>query len=504
MSQPIPTIIHADGRVELASLADISDSSAYNHDLAPVPVAKRQWSALHFSALWAGMACNIPTYMIASGLIASGMNWWQALLTVFTGNAIVLIPILLNSHAGTKYGIPFPVLARASYGVRGSNLPALMRALVACGWFGINAWIGGQAVFVLIKALFPSLARNSGVLIAGFPLAAWLSFLSFWLLNMLVIFRGMDFLKKFESLAAPFVFTMTASLVVWSGAQAGGFGLLLDEPGRYTTPGSFLPIFIPSVTAMIGSWATLSLNMPDFTRFSKSQKDQIAGQIVALPASMTMFSAMGIAITSASMVLYPHMKADQLWDPVTLVGQYSSPVIVVAAMFTVMLSTLSVNIAANVVSSANDLSNCFPRWVSFRTGALITGIIGILTRPWHFLSDPTSFIFSWLLGYSGGLGSIAGVMIVDYWLIRKKVLFLGDLYRLDGVYRYSRGWNLCAVAATVIGCAAAWIGIVVPALRALYDYSWFVGMGFSALSYGVMMKLCALKRDGLGPSPSSQ
>lgn len=503
MSELIATNNAPDGRVELVSLSDIAGSSAYNHDLAPVPIAERQWSAWHFAALWAGMACNIPTYMMASGLIASGMNWWQALLTILVGNSIVLVPILLNSHAGTKYGIPFPILARASYGIAGSNLPALMRALVACGWFGINAWIGGQAVFVLLKTVFPALADSAGASIGGFSAAVWFSFLSFWLLNMLVIFRGMDFLKKFESLAAPFVFAMTAALVWWSCAQAGGFGRLLDASGKYTTLETFLPIFVPSVTAMIGSWATLSLNMPDFTRFGKSQKDQIVGQIAALPASMTAFSAMGIMITSASMVLYPHLKADQLWDPVTLVGQYSSPVVVVLAMFTVMLATLSVNVAANVVSPANDLANCFPRWISFRTGALITGVAGVMTQPWHFLSDPEHYIYSWLLGYSGGLGSIAGVMIVDYWIVAKKHLVLGDLYRPDGIYRYWRGWNLCALSATIIGCVAAWIGIFVPVLHLLYDYSWFVGMGFSAVSYGVMMKLCVSKRVHLGPSQSS-
>lgn len=487
MSANLDTKTYPDGRVELTSLSSIESSSAFNHDLAPVPVAERNWTAGHFSALWAGMACNIPTYMMASGLIASGMNWWQALLTIMLGNSIVLIPILLNSHAGTKYGIPFPVLARASYGIVGSNLPALMRALVACGWFGINAWIGGQALFTLIKAVAPQWASFGGD-ISGHSLGAWVSFLGFWFLNILVIYHGMDFLKKFESLAAPFVFSMTAILVFCVVSQAHGFGALVSDPGKFQSLESFLPIFVPSVTAMIGSWATLSLNMPDFTRFAQSQRAQILGQTLALPASMTAFSAMGVIITSAAMVLYPDAKPDQLWDPVMLSGRFGQPLVIAVAMFTVMLATLSVNVAANVVSPANDLANCFPKLISFRKGAVITAVTGLLTQPWKLLSDPQAYIFSWLLGYAGGLGSIAGVMIVDYWIVRRCKLNLGALYQSEGEYRYSKGWNVRATVATIIGCIAAWIGLLIPALRPIYDYSWFAGLGAAAISYAVLMR----------------
>ncbi len=489
------TIVHADGRIELASLASIEHSPAFNEDLAPVPVARRQWRGYHFAALWAGMACNIPTYMMASGLIASGMNWWQALITILLGNSIVLVPILLNSHPGTKYGIPFPVLARASYGICGSNLPALMRALVACGWFGINAWIGGEAMFRLIKAVYPEWPGVFGAAVEGHTPSEWLSFLGFWALNVFVIFHGMDFLKKFESFAAPFVFTMTGLLVVWTCSQAHGFGNLMSDAGKYPTVSSFLPVFVPSVTATIGSWTTLSLNMPDFTRFSRSQKGQIIGQIAALPTCMTAFSAMGVLITSAGLVLYPRLNPQEIWNPVILIGQFTNPFIVAIAMFTVMLATLSVNVAANVVSPANDLANCFPRWISFRSGGLITAIIGLLTQPWRLLSDPKAYIFSFLLGYSGGMGAIAGVMISDYWIVRKKQLELPDLYLLKGAYTYHAGWNWRAVAATLLGCFWAWLGLLVPVLKILYDYSWFVGLGVAALSYVALTQLFPLKPE---------
>lgn len=490
------TIQHEDGRVELKSeaLREIETSPLYNEDLAPVPVASRNWTTYNYAALWISMAHCIPTYMMASGLIAAGMNWWQALITILLGNIIVLAPILLNSHPGTKYGIPFPVFARAAYGTFGSNLPALMRAIVACGWFGIQAWIGGQALQTFFAAFIPGWATLLGGPVGGHTPTEWLSFMLFWGLNILIIYRGMNVLRHFENWAAPFVLVMTAILLLWIVYQAGGIGFLLHEPGKFQTFGEFFPIFIPSLTAMIGFWATLSLNMPDFTRFGKSQREQAVGQVVALPTTMVVFAAMGILITSASVVVFPQMNPADAWDPVKLVGQFSQPVIVAISMFTIVVATLSVNIAANVVSPANDFANAFPKWISFRTGGLITGIIGILMMPWKLLADPSGYIFSWLLGYSGGLGSIAGVLIADYWIVRNKKLNLGDLYRTRGEYR---GWNWRAVVATLLGCFFAWIGLIIPTLRPLYDYAWFVGFGVAFFVHWGLMA-------GISPSTDSE
>lgn len=481
-------IRHEDGRVELKedTLKDIESSPLFNEDLAPVPVAKRNWTTYNYAALWISMAHCIPTYMLASGLISAGMNWWQALITILLGNTIVLAPILLNSHPGTKYGIPFPVFARAAYGTIGSNLPALMRALVACGWFGIQAWIGGQALNTFFASFIPAWKVFHGGMPGGHALTEWISFLIFWAMNIAIIYKGMDLLRHVENWAAPFVLVMTAVLLGWIVYEAGGVGFLLNEPGKFRTFGEFFPIFIPSLTAMIGFWATLSLNMPDFTRFGKSQREQVVGQTVALPTTMVVFAAMGILITSAATVVFPSMNPADAWDPVKLVGQFSQPLVVSVSMFTIVVATLSVNIAANVVSPANDFANAFPRWISFRTGGLITGIIGILMMPWKLLADPSGYIFLWLLGYSGGLGSIAGVLIADYWVVRGRNLNLGDLYRTRGVYG---GWNWRAVVATLLGCFFAWIGLIIPTLRVLYDYAWFVGFGVAFLVHWALMKL---------------
>jgi nucleobase:cation symporter-1, NCS1 family len=476
-------IVHPDGRVELADTRRIETSPFYNRDLAPVPLSRRNWTTYNYAALWISMAHCIPTYMLASGLMTTGMNWWQALLTILLGNTIVLLPILLNSHSGTKYGIPFPVFARAGYGIIGSNLPALMRALVACGWFGIQSWIGGEALHTLFRSLVPSWATLLGPGFAGHTTTEWLSFLLFWGLNVYIIYRGMDLLREVENWAAPFVLVMTTILLVWAVRQAHGFGPLLNQPGRLHDLRGFLPVFIPSLTAMIGYWATLSLNMPDFTRFGRSQREQMVGQVVALPTTMSVFAAMGVMITSATVIIY----GQAIWDPVQLVGRFQAPVVVAISMFTAVVATLAVNIAANVVSPANDFANAFPKLISFKTGGLITGILGILMQPWRLLADASGYIFTWLLGYSGGLGSIAGVLIADYWVVRGRRLRLEDLYLSDGAYRYDGGWNPKAVAATVLGCALAWGGWVIPALKPLYDYAWFVGFGVAFVVYVVLM-----------------
>lgn len=461
---------------------DITKSPLYNPDLAPVPPERRTWTTYNYAALWVSMAHCIPTYMMASGLMGAGMSWKQALFTILLGNTIVLVPILLNSHPGTKYGIPFPVFARASYGTIGSNVPALMRALVACGWFGIQAWIGGQALDVLFTSLWHGWPNVLAGSFSGHAPHEWISFLLFWGLNILVVYRGMDLLRRVENWAAPFVLVMTSLLVWWAIKHAHGLGPILAQGGKFHSLHEFWPVFIPSLTAMVGFWATLSLNMPDFTRFGRGQREQAIGQIVALPTTMTIFAAMGVVITSASAIIY----GKAIWDPVVLVGKFTQPVIVAVSMFTVVVATLSVNIAANVVSPANDFANAFPRLITFRRGGLLTGIIGLLMQPWKLLENPEKYINTWLLGYSGGLGSIAGVLIADYWLVRRKKLAVEDLYMRDGIYG---AWNAPGVIATVLGCVAAWIGLAVPALRPLYDYAWFVGFAVAFVVYAAMMAL---------------
>jgi NCS1 family nucleobase:cation symporter-1 len=460
-----------DAHTGLLAAETIRSSSLYNKDLAPVASERRVWRTYNYAALWISMSVNIPTYMLASGMIAGGMNWRQALFTVFLGNVLVLIPMLLNAHAGARYGIPFPVFARASFGVLGANVPAILRALVACGWFGIQTWIGGEAINAMITALAPGWAHfNYGVA---------LCFAFFWLLNVIVILRGIETIRFLQGVSAPFLLLIGLALLLWARSKAGGFGPMLASPSKFQNFGEFFRFFVPSLTGVVGFWATVSLNIPDFTRYARSQRDQMVGQALGLPATMTFYSFIGIAVTSATVIIF----GQALWDPVAVLSRLGNPWAVVLAMIALLMATLNVNVAANVVSPANDFSNLSPRRISFRLGGLITCFVGILMQPWKLMANYGSYIFGWLVGYSGFLGPIAGVLICDYFLIRKKILLPEDLYRRGGHYEYSRGFHWQAIVALAAGAGVAFIGLAVPPLRSLHDYAWFVGFAVSFLAY---------------------
>jgi NCS1 family nucleobase:cation symporter-1 len=451
---------HPDGRVEITDTRRIEESPLYNEDLAPVPVERRNWTTYNYAALWISMAHCIPTYMMASGLMTIGMNWKQALFTILLGNTIVLIPILLNSHPGTKYGIPFPVLARSAFGLAGSHVPALLRAGVACGWFGIQTWIGGAALDTLLGIAVP--------LWASLPAHIWVSFALFWSMNIYFIVRGTESIRFFEAWAAPVLLLMGVALLAWAVVEVGGFGPIFRQPSRFQSNAEFWAFFIPSLTGMIGYWATLSISIPDFTRYATSQRAQMLGQAIGLPPTMALFSFIGVAVASASLLIF----GEAIWDPVALLAKFDSPFVILLSVFALAVATLTTNIAANVVPPANAFANLAPRRISFVTGGLITGVIGILMMPWKLLNDFQAYIFGWLVGYSGLLGPVAGILIVDYWIVRRTTLNVHDLYVEGGEYPLV---NWQAMVALASGIGLALVGLVVPAVRPLYDYAWFVG-----------------------------
>ena len=457
-------------------LSDIKDSELINDDIAATRVSQRTWGTYNIAALWVGMSVCIPTYLLASGLIAGGMNWWQALMTIVLGNIIVLIPMVLNAHAGTKYGIPFPVLARSSFGTLGSNVPALLRALVACGWFGIQTWIGGEAFNSLIILLLPSWAVFSWGPAVGFMI--------FWAMNVYFIVKGTESIRWLESFAAPFLIVMGLVLLYWAWKNGGGFGPILSQPSKFQTMSEFWQFFIPSLTGMVGFWATISLNIPDFTRYAKSQRAQIIGQAIGLPPTMALFSFIGIAVTSATVVIF----GEAIWDPVVLLSKFHNPFVVFLSLVSLIIATLTTNIAANVVSPANDLANLFPKKINFVKGGLITAVIGIVMMPWKLLSDFSAYIFGWLIGYSSFLGPIAGILICDYFIIRDQHLEVKDLYIRNGIYEYKRGFNPKGIISLAAGVFVALIGLIIPSLHFLYDYAWFVGFVVSFVVYYLMMK----------------
>jgi nucleobase:cation symporter-1, NCS1 family len=467
-----------------------------NHDLAPARLADRKWGTRDIAALWISMSACVPTYMLASGLIAEGMSWWQAVLTIFLGNTIVLLPMVLNAHAGTKYGIPFPVYCRAAFGIYGANVPAVLRALVACGWFGIQAWIGGFAIYQILGVFYPgleSLPKN----LLGINAAQLMCFLVFWGINVYVIHRGIESIRILLNIKAPLLIALGLLLLYWAYSKAGGFGPMLDKPSAFEVgqpkAGKFFSVFFPSLTGMIGFWATLSLNIPDFTRYAYSQRDQVVGQALGLPTTMGLYSFIGVAVTSATAVIF----GETIWDPVVLITKFKNPAILIFSLVALCIATLATNIAANVVSPANDFANLLPKRISFRTGGFITAVIGILIQPWRLVADPSGYIFTWLVGYSALLGAIGGILICDYYVIRKTKLDLIKLYEQQGPYWYQGGWNVKAIIALVCGIAPnlpGFLGTIkvmtVPQFwMDLYSYAWFVGFGISfgvyaALSFG--------------------
>ena len=430
-------------RAELGRIkAEVSASSLYNEDLAPTEPEERTWTTYNIAALWIGMAIVITTYTLAAGLMAAGMNWWQALLTISLGNVIVLIPVLLNAHPGTRYGVPFPVFVRSSFGVRGANFAAIARALVACGWFGIQTWIGGLALDVLMTVAWGGWANVAG--------HQFITFFVFWAIQVVIIMFGVEGVKWFESLAAPLLIVGGIALLIWGFTAGGGVGNVFSTSAELQQGNApFWSLFWPSLAANVGYWITLSLNIPDFTRYAKSQRSQVVGQALGLPLTMTAFSFVGIAVTAATVVVF----GEAIWDPVALVTRVASdfPAVLILAMFIIAIAQISTNMAANVVSPSFDFSNLAPKFISFRIGGIITAILGIVSFPWVLFNNVGAYIFTWLVGYGSLLGAIGAVMIADYWIVRRRRLDLADLYKYEGRYAYSGGWNWRAVVAVLVG-----------------------------------------------------
>ncbi len=580
---------------------DVSSSPYFNEDLAPTSRKARTWSLWNIAALWIGMSVCVPTYMLAASLIAGGMTWWQAVGTVLLGNLVVLVPMIANAHAGTKFGIPFPVFLRASFGIRGSNVPALMRALVACGWFGIQTYIGGAALYALASVMMPGLAEGEVLGWLGLNPGQLVCFLLFWAINIGVIIAGIESIKFLETWSAPILLLIGAALLGWGIMAGGGLGTVLDRSEAFSQPplvvndgsgatgdtvsialfpladgdtvravamrvqvvaaddttalastplepfaaqlqrpvpagldsgaavtvraqlygsadgetpssvleGSvvyggaavtgggqpFWKLFLLSLTAMVGFWATLSLNIPDFTRYARSQKDQMLGQLLGLPSTMTLFAFIGVAVTCAAVVVFKDIivVSDAPWDPVQLLSRFEHPVVVIVSMLGLAIATLSTNIAANVVSPANDFSNLAPKLISFKTGGLLTGLIGILIMPWKLLATAGGYIFVWLIGYGTLLGPIGGILIADYYVVRRRWLHLPDLYLADGRYFYTGGFGLRTLAVLFISILVNLPGFLVAIgvleagtvpwiLQEMYSYGFFVGF---AIAFGL-------------------
>ena len=538
---------------------DHSASSLYSDDLAPVPRDKRTWSMWSLAALWVGMAVCIPTYLLASYMIGDGMTWLESLIIIGLANLIITIPMVLNGHAGVKYGIPFPVIGRASFGIHGIHIAAVVRAIVACGWFGIQTWIGGLAVYAIFNALTGSVGVD------GLSMGKFVGFAIFWCLNMYFIWKGTESIKFLEQYSAPILILMGIVLIGWGAMNGGGLSNVLNQSNYLSAPeqignqihinpamtaegvpkaaeyrliennieknwqqlsspivsyagnstdlkiqlrtnsasssnvsapvsikqnsskeGSKLWSYILWLTIMVGFWATMSLSIADITRYADTQREQVLGQFIGLPGTMMLYSFVGIFVSCAAVIIFDDILIgnNAPWDPVSLLAKFDNPLVVVISQVFMIIATLSTNIAANVIAPANAFSNLNPKRISFRTGGVITGLIGIIICPW-FLMDEISGI---LIFISGLLGPVLGIMLSDYYLVRKSSMKLDELYKERGEYTYSSGFNMAAIISLIVGISVALIGYFIPSLEALYKLSWFSGFIVSFILYYLLMK----------------
>lgn len=471
----------------------------WNDDLAPTKESERTWTWVNISALWVGMAVCVPAYLLASGLIAQGMSGWQAMATVLLGNLIVLAPMILIGHAGARYGVPFPVLLRVSFGTIGARLPGLLRGLVACGWFGIQTWVGGFAIYQILNAISGQAFIGDPLPFIDIDITQVVCFLVFWAAQVYFIASGIESIRWLETLAAPFLILSALALLAWAYVSGGGFGTILSRPSQFVSggvrEGQFWMVFWPGLTAMVGFWSTLSLNIPDFTRFARSQRDQVIGQALGLPIPMALLAFVSVAVTSATAVVF----GETIWDPVVLAGRMGGAAAITGLVF-LLLATLTTNLAANVVAPANGFSNIAPRRISFKMGGFITAGLGIAIMPWKLLESAGAYLFIWLVGYSSLLGPIAGILIADYFFVRKCKLDTASFYTRGGEYEYRKGWNPVAIVALVLGIAPSMpgfltaIGVIDNApkfLVDLFNYAWFVGAFTSGILYYLFMRMRA-------------
>lgn len=469
------------------------DQALINDDIAPVPPEKRRWTIWNIASLWVGMVICIPTYTLASGLVEQGYSWQAAVCAIILGNLIVLVPMLLNAYPGTRYGIPFPVLLRSSFGIYGANIPALMRGFVACGWFGIQTWVGGSALFKLFMVMVPNSPEFPELLPSFFGISTgeFIAFTIFWLMNVVIIYRGIDSIRILETWSAPFLLATGIGLFWWAAASVTSTGQLFVNHAP-VTKSFWSAILGAGLTSGVAYWGTLALNIPDFSRYARSQRDQIVGQSIGLVPTMAFYALIGALVTNATYIVF----GARVSDPVELIAKIGGPITTAVAMLGVIIATLTTNLAANIVSPANDFSNLCPRLITFRRGSMIAATLGFVILPWKLYQNAAHYLFTWLVGYGSLLGGVAGIMIVDYFLIQKSKLVVEELYQKNGRYRFSNGFNYRAIFAMCLGIAPnvpgflIALGVASPSSfwTAIYDRGWFVSFFIAGTCHFLLSK----------------
>lgn len=468
-----------------AARAELVDSKYYNEDLAPTSLAQRTWTTYNIASLWIGMAICLPSYTLASGLMGAGLSLWQAVFNVALGNILVLIPMQLNSHAGTKYGIPYPVFARLAFGPKGAHLASLARAFVAAAWCGIQIYFGGGALHVIIVQLVPAFGNVPG--------ANWITFAIFWAMNIYIGYAGDEAIKFMESWGAPILGVLCVALLFWATSMAAGVGVSVGQlvsvpanPELLAKGGGFWPVFMVGLTGNIAFWATLALNIPDFSRYAKNQKSQFRGQLYGLPTTMAAFAFVGAYVTSATSFIYNIPGG--IFDPVAVIAKIESPIAAILGAIGVILATLTTNIAANIVAPANGITNISPKRISYKMGVIITGILAVAIMPWKIMESGFNF-FGFLGNYGIMLGPLAAIYIADYYIVKKRNIDVMALFQGEkGRYWYTNGVNYKAIITWVVSCILPFGGIFVPSLLFFNQNGYIFSFATAFILYVLLMK----------------
>jgi nucleobase:cation symporter-1, NCS1 family len=461
----------------------------YNHDLAPVPRARRTWTGYSIFAMWMSDVHSVGGYTFAASLFLLGISGWQVLLALTIG--ILVVYVLMNwvGKPSLTHGIPFPVMARVSMGVMGANLAALIRGVVGIVWYGVQTYFASKAVATLLLLFVPSVAAWRDTSFLRLDMLGWVSFLFMWLLQLIIFQRGMEIIRKFIDFCGPAVYVVMFLLMGWILYRAGLGSLSLTLGGKVLSGDEQLHAMTNAILLVISYFAALLLNFGDFSRFAKSERQMKIGNFLGLPFNFVAFAIITVIVTAGSEKVFGTM----IMDPVEIVGRIENKVWVAIGSITFVIATMGINIVANFVSPAYDIANLFPKHVDFKKGGLIASILAVVVCPWIFVDSPKA-ITIFVSVFGAVLAPMYGVMMADYYLVKHQEVNTAELYTMQpgGRFYYDGGWNKVGLAALLIsGVVSVGWEVSTQLLKLLppNNLGWLIGAAAGALLYVVLMRI---------------
>lgn len=448
----------------------------YNRDLAPSKREGRTWSAYSIFTLWANDVHSLGNYTFAIGLFALGLGGWQVLTALGVGAVLLFVLLTLAGFMGEKAGVPFPVMSRISFGVYGAQIPALIRGIVAIAWFGIQTYLASIVLRVLVIALFPGLAPLDEGAFLGLSALGWITFVALWIIQVVIVSYGMEMIRKYEAFAGPIILVTFVAIAVWMLWKAD-FAIAWSTPESLTGWPMWSKI-LGGGMLWVSIYATFLLNFCDFTRGAKSKRSILLGNLWGIPINMLLFGSIVVIMAGAQFKI----DGTIITSPADIVATIPNTLLLALASLALIILTIAVNLMANFVAPTYALVNLFPKHLNFRRAAIVSAVIGLVILPWNLYDSPV--VINYFLGGLGALlGPLFGIIMADYWLVRRAHVNVPDLYSesVDGEYHYRHGVNPRAVVALAVSGVVALLFVFVPALHPLADFSWLIGALLGAL-----------------------